>query len=30
MFDDMYLFMKDVNQKHMKTKGIDPNNGMPV
>lgn len=30
MFDDMYLYMKEINQKYVKNKGIDPSNGMPI
>lgn len=30
MFDDMYLYMREINQKYIKNKGIDPQNGMPI
>lgn len=30
LFDDMYLFMQDVNINFHKSKGLDPMNGMPI
>jgi hypothetical protein len=30
LFDDMYIFMQEINQKNLKHKGIDPMNGLPA
>ena len=30
IFDDMYLYLEQVNRQYLGTKGIDPMNGLPV
>ena len=30
LFDDMYIFMQEINTNFHKNRGLDPMNGMPI